>query len=29
VVKYSLRDWQAVLEIKTGQRPDPMVLLAR
>jgi YVTN family beta-propeller protein len=27
VVKISLRDWQTVLAIKTGQRPDPMQLL--
>ena len=27
VVKYSLRDWQKVAEIKTGQRPDPMLLI--
>jgi YVTN family beta-propeller protein len=27
VVKFSLRDWKPVSEIKTGARPDPMVLL--
>jgi YVTN family beta-propeller protein len=27
VVKISLRDWQQVLEIKTGDRPDPLLLV--
>jgi YVTN family beta-propeller protein len=27
VVKISLRDWQPVLEIKAGERPDPLLLV--
>lgn len=27
VVKFSLGDWKPVLEIKTGQRPDPLIVL--
>jgi hypothetical protein len=27
VVKISLRDWRQVLEIKTGERPDPLLLV--
>jgi hypothetical protein len=26
VVKFSLADWKPVLEIKTGTRPDPLIL---
>jgi YVTN family beta-propeller protein len=29
VVKYSLRDWRPVLEIKTAARPDPTVFFTR
>jgi len=28
VVKFSLYDWRTVLEIKTAERPDPMLLLS-
>jgi hypothetical protein len=28
VVKFSLHDWRPVLEIKTAERPDPMLLLS-
>jgi len=27
VIKFSLGDWKPVLEIKTGQRPDPLIVL--
>ena len=27
VVQFSLTDWKPVREIKTGERPDPLVLL--
>jgi hypothetical protein len=29
VVKFSLQDWRPVLEIKTADRPDPMLLVPR
>jgi DNA-binding beta-propeller fold protein YncE len=29
VLKYSLRDWQPVLEIKTAARPDPIIFFHR
>ncbi len=29
VIKYSLRDWRLLLEIKTGARPDPIVFFER
>jgi DNA-binding beta-propeller fold protein YncE len=29
VVKFSLRDWTAVLEVKAGTRPDPIVIVGR
>jgi YVTN family beta-propeller protein len=28
VVKFSLADWKSVLEVKTGTRPDPLIVLS-